>query len=400
MGILINLLVSSEFLRILIVHAPGSSNLPSGEQIVIEQERAYLESKAHVVQILMDRNGFRKNPFTLFWSFKSARWLRQAVHTFQPDIIHFHSVIPYLGLSALIVAKKQGVPVVQTLHNGRWLCVEGGYFRNGKYCNDCVGSFGLKGVIKGCGHGRLSSLLLFFINLVARYHGLLFQWVDRFITVSDFVYLQHLKSGFPEEKMVVNNNGIDIGSLDRAGYAKPWKERSGVAFAGRISVAKGAEVIKQLIPKIKQPFHIIGSGPEQGELQQFCLEKGYDNVVFWGGQSREKTIEILGGVVCTVVPSQCGDSFPTVALESMALGTPVVASNLGGLPGLVGKGGGTIVNPNEYEQFGDSVLKYLNNITIAEADGINCQQYVRDNLSMEVRGRALVQIYEDLLSKQ
>ena len=108
----------------------------------------------------------------------------------------------------------------------------------------------------------------------------------------------------------------------------------------------------------------------------------------------------MGGVVCTVVPSQCGDSFPTVALESMALGTPVVASNLGGLPGLVEKGGGTIVNPNEYEQFGDSVLKYLNNITIAEEDGINGQQYVRDNLSMEVRGRALVQIYEDLLSKQ
>ena len=255
-------------------------------------------------------------------------------------------------------------------------------------------------MIKGCGHGRLSSLLLFFINLVARYHGLLFHWVDRFITVSDFVNLQHLKSGFPEEKMMVNNNGIDIGSLDRAGYAKPWKERSGVAFAGRISVAKGAEVIKQLISEIKLPFHIIGSGPEQGELQQFCLEKGYDNVVFWGGQPREKTLEILGSVVCTVVPSQCGDSFPTVALESMALGTPVVASNLGGLPGLVGKGGGTIVNPNEYEQFGDSVLRYLNNITIAEADGINCQQYVRGNLSMEVRGRALVQIYEGLLSKQ
>jgi len=256
-------------------------------------------------------------------------------------------------------------------------------------------------VIKGCGRGRLSALLLFFVNLVARYHGLLFQWVDRFITVSDFVYLQHLKSGFPEEKMVVNNNGIDIGSLDRARYAKPWKERSGVAFAGRISVAKGAEVIKQLIPKIKQPFHIIGSGPEQGELQQFCLEKGYDNVVFWGGQPREKTLEILGSVVCTVVPSQCGETFSMVAAESMALATPVVASDLGGLADLVrDAGGGTVVDAKEYDQFCDSVLKYLNNIAIAKEDGINGRQYVRDNLSMEVRGRALVQIYEDVLSKK
>jgi len=45
-------------------------------------------------------------------------------------------------------------------------------------------------------------------------------------------------------------------------------------------------------------------------------------------------------------------------------------------------------------------LKYLNNIAIAKEDGINGRQYVRDNLSMEVRGRALVQIYEDVLSKK
>ena len=387
-------------MKILVCHGSGPSHFPSGELSVIKTECNYLQENGHSVECLIDYSSLRWNPLRLFWSPKKNKLLKKTILSFNPDIIHFHSVIPYLGLSILSVPKRYGVPVVQTLHNGRWICVEGGYFRNGHFCDECVGSRGWKGVVYGCGRGHVAALFLFLVNQVANFRKQLFYWVDCFIAVSDFVQKQHCLSGLPEEKIIVNNNGVNIGGNFYKKYEKSWDLRSGVAFAGRISIAKGVAVIKHLIPKIKQPFHIIGIGPELDGLKYFCNIKNFNHVKFWGKQSREKTIEILGGVVCTVVPSQCGDSFPTVALESMALGTPVVASNLGGLPGLVGKGGGTIVNPNEYEQFGDSVLKYLNNITIAEEDGINGQQYVRDNLSMEVRGRALVQIYEDLLSKQ
>ena len=215
---------------------------------------------------VIDNGGLGWNPFRLFWFPKKNRILKEAILSFQPDIVHFHSVIPYLGLSILALPRRYGVPVVQTLHNGRWLCVEGGFYREGHYCDDCIAAFGWKGVINGCGRGRFPALVLFVVNFIARSSGQLFNWIDCFIPVSEFVRVQYVNSGFPARQMEVNNNGIDIDSLDRAGYAKLWKDRSGVAFAGRISVAKGVEVIKYLVLHIEQPFHIIGDGSELPEF--------------------------------------------------------------------------------------------------------------------------------------
>ena len=86
---------------------------------------------------------------------------------------------------------------------------------------------------------------------------------------------QHYLSGLPEEKIIVNNNGVNIGGNFYKQYEKSWDLRSGVAFAGQISIAKGSAVIKHLIPKIKQPFHIIGNGPELGCLKYFCKKKRF-----------------------------------------------------------------------------------------------------------------------------
>ena len=384
-------------MRILIVHGAGPGKYPSGEISVIERESEYLQHKGHLVSTVIDNGGLGWNPFRLFWFPKKNRILRETILSFQPDIVHFHSVIPYLGLSILALPRNYGIPIVQTLHNGRWICVEGGYFRDGHYCRKCVGNNGWQGVIKGCGRGYLPSFFLFLVNLFARFQGRLFRWVNRFIAVSDFVQKQHLLSGFPEEKIIVNNNGIDFSPCQKNAFSKSWKQREGVAFAGRVSIAKGANVLKFLIPLIKQPLHVVGSGTELDELKQFCKQKNYKHVCFWGKQSREKTLEILGGVICTIVPSQCGDSFPTVALESMALGTPVVASDVGGLSGLVGSRG-AIVDAEDYEQFAGAVLNYLERPDIAEADGNISLKYVHEHLTMSVRGEKLIEVYEELLN--
>jgi glycosyltransferase involved in cell wall biosynthesis len=386
-------------LKILVIHGAGPSSYPSGEQKVIEAENAFMVSRGHFVKVLTDRGSFGRNPFKLFHSFKVAQRIRATTLAFKPDIIHFHSVIPYLGLSSLITAKQMGVPVVQTLHNGRWLCVEGGFYREEHYCNDCVGGFGWNGVIMGCGRGRLPALLLFIVNAVARSGGRLFCWVDRFIAVSDFVRVQHIKSGFPVDRIVVNNNGVDVDEFDRAGYAKPWNERSGIAFAGRISIAKGSTVMKHLIPKIKHQFNVIGIGPELNDLKQFCDTTGFKHVKFWGKQTRKKTLEILGSVICTVVPSQCGETFSLVAAESMALSTPVVASDVGGLGDLVHAGGGTVVDAEKYDQFCDAILDYINSPNVAKETGRIGRKFVYEHLASERRGEALLQIYDNLLDQ-
>jgi len=384
----------------MIVHGAGGSGLPSGEIYVIDQEKAFLESEGIAVELLLDQSFFGKNPLSLFWSFDKRRRLRDTIEAFRPDLIHFHSVIPYLGLSVLMLAKKMGVPTVQTLHNGRWLCVEGGFYRGGRYCSECVGKLGWQGVLHGCGRGHLHAALLFLVNWIARFNGNLFSWIDHWIAVSDYVREQHIQSDFPAEQITVNNNSIDLELLEgKEELSLAWNERSGVAYAGRISVAKGTQVLRHLMTSIDQPIHVIGDGPDLEALRLFCRENGFDHVNFWGKQSRSKTLEILGSVTCTVVPSQCGETFSLVAAESMALGTPVVASEVGGVADLVREAGGVVVDPENREGFVRAIRSYLGSTGKAEEAGENGREYVQEHLAMRQRGEALLQIYKRVLGK-
>jgi len=386
-------------LNILVIQGGVNKKLPSGEQTVISNELGYLSNNYCVnVEYIENKQNFFYRFINLIWSVENYKKILLLIDKYNPDIIHFHSVIPYLSISVFHAAKKRNVKVVQTLHNVRWLCVEGGFYRAGKFCDRCVGTNGIQGVIKGCGHGRVVSLFVFLVNYFVRYDQRIENLVDKFIAVSDFIKDKHTQSGFSEEKLVVNNNLIGIDLINRSKYMEAWDKRTGVAFAGRISTAKGVAILKFLIPILHDhPLHIIGSGPELKELQQFCEISAYTHVVFWGKQSKEKTLEILGSVICTIVPSQCGEAFSMVAAESMALATPVVASDLGGLADMVRAGGGTVVNAGEYNQFSHAVLTYLERPLYAERVGKIGEDYVCKNLSNEVKGNALISIYKELL---
>ena len=391
-------------MRILVVQGGRNDELPSGEQVVISREVNSLRSDGHFVHldhgVRLPSGGvarFLCRISGIIWSRANHRHVINLIQTYKPDIIHFHSIVPYLSLSVLYAAHRNEIPIVQTLHNGRWLCIEGGYYRDGHFCDDCVGTRGWRGVVRGCGHGRIPALVLFLVNLYARSSGRIFSWIGRFIAVSGFVYQQHVKSGFPAEKITIRNNGVDTSTIDFQSGTRV--DRKGVAFAGRISEAKGSKVLLHLIKNIKEPLQVVGSGPDLGKLESFCREEGFQHVTFWGNQPHEKVMEILGSTVCTVVPSQCGESFPTVATESMVLGTPVVASDLGGLSQLIAdSGGGIVVAPGALDDFVDTISLLLNSSEKASSMGQLGMRYVREHLASEEKSKELVAIYQEVIT--
>lgn len=393
-------------ISVLVIHSSSLSSFPSGELNVAKTEAELLRkmgvnakfvefAPAHLMNI-----GFLKKISALFsniWSWSASRFVINQINQFKPDIVHFHGLFPYLSPSAIAAAHGAGVRVVQTLHNGRWLCLEGGFYRNGSYCNDCVGTGGLRGVVRGCKHGVLASSLLYASNIAGLEGGRLFKWVDRFISVSDFIYKQHVAAGFPAHKIVTKNNGMNLEAIKRIDSKVV---RNGIAYVGRVSRAKGSDVLKRLFDELKTQVNVVGDGPESVELKDYCAKKYYKHVRFWGKLTQEQCFEIMAGSCCTVSPSTCGEAFGLAAVESMGLGTPVVGFDVGGLgPLLRDSGGGVPVPFGDVGGFVAAVKLLIDNGEIARKLGATGKMYVENRLNMDLNIAELIGIYQELLAE-
>ena len=394
-------------MKVIILQSNSLNDYPSGENNVAVSETLLLENRGVSViyihynpssYVLLKHISALKALFGYVWSRYAYRDIKQILIKHKPDVVHFHGIFPYLSSSALAAAHHSGAIVVQTIHNGRWLCLEGGFYRNSQYCEKCIEHGQWNGVRHGCKRGFLVSFFLYFANYLALSKGNLFKWVDRFIAVSDFIRDQHIRSGFPEDKIVVKNNGMD---LDRIHNTPVSIKRSGIAYVSRISTAKGTEILKQLIPLISCDIHVVGDGPDLPSLKDYCDHNGYTHVQFWGKQPQDRCFEIMASVICTVVPSQCGEAFPLVACESMALGTPVVGSDLGGLgPLLVESGGGIAVPATNIEAFSSAVQSLIDAPSEVDRLGEIARRYVESNLDSQINVEQLMEIYQSVLDEK
>jgi len=386
-------------MRVLIIQGVADSLLVSGEETVIQNDIFLLKQKGVEViykKISIPRSGFisfLKKASALTWSFENYKKIIKWSKNYKPNVIHFHSIIPYLSISVLFASKKCQIPVVQTLHNGRWLCIEGAYYRNKNYCDDCVGSYGIKGFYRSCKSNLFLSFLLFLNNFIMRKTKILFKFVDKFIAVSDFVREQHLKSKFPDEKILVRNNSF---FFSRANPNLPVKKKNGVCFAGRISEAKGSDILHHLVKNVDFDIHIIGNGPGLDLFKN--LEKKYSNVKVLGRLSNIETLRVVKASRITIIPSQCGDSFPSIAIESLSQGTPIVASNIGGLSKIVKDSkAGILIDPDDRLAFVDNVKELINDENKLQIMANNGIEYVQKKINSEKQINQLIEIYEEVI---
>ena len=117
-------------MKILLVHNSGSRHLPSGEMRVVENEKRALQQRGidvylHVVynDAFDSRNPFKllKTGLNFFYSLMGRELLAKLLKQFQPDLVHFHSILPLLTPSVFHLCHQKNIPVLQTLHNFRWL---------------------------------------------------------------------------------------------------------------------------------------------------------------------------------------------------------------------------------------------------------------------------------------
>lgn len=398
-------------MKVLIIHNAGRSDFPSGELVVVNEEVKALRKRGVEVFCHIEKNDKFDNIFSfrtlftginLLWSYSSYYKTIKLIDKFNPDIVHFHSILPLVTASAFYACKKRRIPVVQTLHNYRWFCVEGGLYSNNSYCDECLQKGALRGIFKKCSRKSFAvSAALTINNAIYVKSGILFNLVDRFLAVSNFLRDKYVQAGFPQNKILLKHNGIKLENI----ITKEIKvcDRNGITFVGRLTPAKGTKILKDIIYQITEvPINIMGEGSDLQMLRDFCSEGKYKNVKIFGRVDSKKVYDIISKSTCVIMPSLSAETFGLVAIEALACGTPVIVSKIGALPEIIEQsGGGIVVDPlGSPEKFVLAIRDLLRLPEKIQEMGTKGRNFIKKNFSMDNTIDDLLNIYIQVLRKR
>lgn len=326
--------------------------LRGGEDQSFDTEAAMLEERGCEVQRFIVDNAHIDDtrPGLLLaadaiWSRSARTEIKAAIRRCRPDVVHVHNTFPRLSPSIYSAIRAEGVPVVQTLHNFRSLCLNGLLFRDGSPCEDCVGhSFQMPGIVRRCYRDSYAiSAAVAAMNLVHQALATYRKHVSLFLACSDFARQRFIVGGLPAERIVVKPNTARDPGNEAASWSRP---RSGAVFIGRLSPEKGISNLMQAWRGVGHRLTVVGDGPLAAQLR----EQASDEVVFTGWRSREEISSILSNAALLCLPSICYEQWPLAAGEAMSHGVPVLASDLGALPEIVQSGKtGLLLAPDHVE---------------------------------------------------
>ena len=328
--------------RILLVHC--RYRLPGGEDAVFEAERAMLQAHGHEV-ITYERSNAEGGalqklllPFRAVFSFKTLRQVRALIRRHHIDVVHVHNTLLVISPSVFWACFREGVPVVQTVHNFRLLCPGATFYRDGHICEDCLRQ-GLGCALKhGCYRGsRLQTLACVLSTKIHRMTGVYGKL--HYICLTDFnrEKLLNLKQIKPE-RVFVKPNFVECGP----GPIVPEESRlNQVIYAGRLDKLKGVDVLlaawKRMGPDAPRLI-LCGTGPMEAWCADFIRDNSLSNVELRGFLPNAEVRRLIARSKALILPTQCYEGFPMTIVEAFSVGTPVLCSDLGNAGSIVREG--------------------------------------------------------------
>ena len=381
-------------MQILVVH--NAYQHRGGEDSVVAEEIALLESRGHQVETYSRHNDniAELSPIAVaqqtLWSSRTTDDLATRIRNFRPDIIHVHNTFPLISPSLYWAAERAGVPVVQTLHNFRLMCLNALFMRDGRVCEDCLGHVPWRGVARACYRGsHAASGVLAGMLMLHRGLGTYRNKVARYIALNGFCRDKFIEGGLSAERVVVKPNFVDFEAPESVA-------RSGLLFVGRLSVEKGVSTLAQAMALLPDAtLRVAGEGPEAGLLD------GMVGVTRLGSLPGEVVREEMNRAAALVVPSIWYENFPRTIVEAFACGLPVIASRIGALADIVTDGKtGLLFEPANPRDLADKLAWVQSHPEQMAEMGRNARAQYEAEFSAAVNYRRLMEIYDGVLAEQ
>ncbi len=234
--------------------------------------------------------------------------------------------------------------------------------------------------------------------------------LDRLIDTASFVATEsdyaanYLRARFPQNATKIHcvYNGLDLSTFPRADFAS---EVPLIVSVGRLIEKKGfSDLIAacRILAESGCNFHceIIGEGPLENDLRaQIEASRLQEKVTLAGAQSQAEIKRRLAAanlfvLACTTDSSGGTDNLPTVIMEAMAAGLPVVSSTLAGIPEMVQSGTtGELVSPNAPQQLARAIEGIITDPARARGLGSNGFAVAHEKFSIETSVKNLLALF-------
>jgi glycosyltransferase involved in cell wall biosynthesis len=300
-------------------------------------------------------------------------WLAEV----RPDILHVHSFTTGIGLPDIRVARAQGIRVFVTCHlpSLGYMCQTGELMQWGEYpcdgivipdkCAACTltrlglprAAARIVGAIPpptsaalGAIPGRVGTTLGM-SALIVEQEGKqreLFDLVERVFVLNESGRAMLISNGSPAAKLSINRLGTSQTVINRkpGPDVRPTKVPVRFGYLGRFYRSKGLIELAQALQSLPRdlPFEFELRGPLldvesqrlAGEMKRMLHDD--PRVHFEDAVAPRDVPAALAALDVLVCPSTGFENGPTIAMEAMAAGTPVIASRVGNLPELIDNG--------------------------------------------------------------
>lgn len=195
------------------------------------------------------------------------------------------------------------------------------------------------------------------------------------------------------------------GPVDVSIFRSSGKKRDNlILFVGRIDFSKGLHILLASLRNLKDPTHLVIIGPYWGlkyseeilKLIDTENKKGIHKITYLGAQDQKNIIEWYQKASVFVLPSLM-EAGGIVNLEALSCETPVVATNVGGVPEFVRHGeNGLLVPPNNPERLAEAIQYLLDHEDIRIKFGREGRKWVEKHFSSETVMKRLCRIYEEI----
>ena len=306
---------------------------------------------------------------SLIYNLDAKRKMTKLLNSYQPDLIILNNIEYHLTPSIIVsigkYKKKHDVKLFYVAHDYQLVCPSHGLFDvNINPCEKCLtGSYFNCFKTKCMKNSRLKSLVASLDSFYWHKRNV-YQYVDKIICPSNFLKRKlDTHTSFKDKTVVIHN------FVTPKEYKKYPKEDY-VLYFGALKKDKGVATLLEVCkrnPKIQ--FVFAGYGELEEKINQV---PNATCVGFKVGKDLEKIISQAKMSIC---PSEMYENCPFSVIESQQFRTPVICSNMGGIPELISIGKtGLVFKAGDSKDLEEKILTLWNNPKLLEQYSENCEK--------------------------